>query len=293
VKDVPKVVVGSRAEAKAVRAAAQNAQREAALAVKTAEKLARTRARSKPSLASTASGSVVVWGTFDIAAVICALTMLIAVKEAALGSALLAAMPAAAQIASRAAVLGLFYMFLVAVLAALASRKGRTFVEAFGLRSGAVSASRVAGSAVLVGGLLVVTRTLALIWGATATAVGWNPPGTGELTDVFGAGGFGLVLTIAVVVLAGPFVEELVFRGLLLPALLERFGLWQSIVVCAAVFAMSHATAWTLVPALVLGVACGWLTARRGSLWSAIVLHSLYNAVIVAAAFWIAGQGAF
>jgi membrane protease YdiL (CAAX protease family) len=41
---------------------------------------------------------------------------------------------------------------------------------------------------------------------------------------------------------------------------------------------------------LVLGVALGWLAWRQRSVWPAIALHSLYNAVAVAAAFYTRGS---
>jgi membrane protease YdiL (CAAX protease family)/Fe-S-cluster-containing hydrogenase component 2 len=290
--DVPKVVVGSRAEAKAVRAAAATAlkEREAAAksATKSAEK-ARTQATVAAKAPVAATGGVVHWSIVDAAWALGLLFVLVVAKEAVLSSRAMSVMPPAGQIAGRAVVLVLFYAILAAGLAVLANRHGSRLLRAFGLvgaeRS---SAGDTVVSAVLVVLLLFATRLFSTGWGALAQLVGWAPPGSGELTAVFGMGGFGLLLSVAVVVVAAPLIEELVFRGIVLRASLDRLDVWPAIALSAALFALSHATAWTFVPTLVLGLSAGWLTTRRGSLWPAIALHGLYNGVVVAVAYWLA-----
>jgi membrane protease YdiL (CAAX protease family) len=93
------------------------------------------------------------------------------------------------------------------------------------------------------------------------------------------------------VVLVGPFVEELLFRGVLLTALDERFGGLVAVLLSAPIFAALHGSVWSFVPLLFLGVALGSLTLSRRSLWPAVVLHAAYNGVFVAAAFWVAARG--
>ena len=109
-----------------------------------------------------------------------------------------------------------------------------------------------------------------------------------EFTELFGMGGGGLLLAVLMVVLAGPFVEEIAFRGVVLGAAGPRWGMWPAIVASAALFAFAHVTAWMVVPTFVLGIALGWLAWTRGSVWPAIALHVLYNGVVVGAAFWLA-----
>lgn len=286
--DVPKVVVGSRAEAKAVRAAAVLAEKQRAAKAKAAEKN-RARAAFAPSAQTVAAG-VVHWSITDAAMAVSLLFVLIVAKEAVLGSQAMSLMPAAGQIASRAVVLGLFYALLAAGLAFLANRHGSRLLQAFGLAgAGTRNSAGHALSAALVVGLLVGTRLFSLAWGAFARVLGWAPPGSGELTTVFGVGGFGLFLSAVAVVIVGPLVEELVFRGVVLRAALDRVDFWPAIALSAGLFALSHATAWTLVPTFVLGLAAGWLALRTQSLWPPIALHALYNGVVVGLAYWIAG----
>lgn len=95
-----------------------------------------------------------------------------------------------------------------------------------------------------------------------------------------------LFLFAAAVVLA-PVVEEIMFRGVLLKALLRR-GEAFAIVVSSVVFAAVHlgglqqdrfwqAAAVTIPPILILGIGLAILTTKTGRLGPAIFLHSGWN----------------
>ncbi|MBE0475668.1 MAG: CPBP family intramembrane metalloprotease [Coriobacteriia bacterium] len=214
------------------------------------------------------------------------------VKDILLNAEWLREAPAATVVLLRVLVLAVFYAAQVAVLAHLAARRALSFGEAFRLRRGGAWRS-AAVSAGLVGALLVGTRAAATLYAALAHGLGFDPPGmrwNADLSRVFGAGLPGFALTVALVVLVGPLVEEVVFRGVILGAVSSRLGPWPAIVASALLFSVYHFTAWLLVPSFVLGVACGWLAARRPTLIPAVALHSLYNAVAVAAAFYVASR---
>ena len=118
-------------------------------------------------------------------------------------------------------------------------------------------------------------------------SMGWMQPHrlSSDLSSVFGSGGVGIALSAVVVALAAPFVEELAFRGVILPVLSRRMGMWGAILVSAAVYAAFHFSAWMFAPTMVLGIALGWLAITRRSLVPAIALHVLYNGAAVTAAF--------
>lgn len=229
-----------------------------------------------------------VWSLTDAVTILVVLVVSIIAKETVLASPAIAVMPDAGQIIARALASGAFYAVQLVALAFLASRHGMGLSSAFGLGRLGRSWSHRLGSAALVAGLFVVTRVLGLLWGALAQQAGWEPPVRTELTAVFGAGSVGLLLTVAMVVVATPFVEELIFRGVIMRALGCRWGKGVAIVGSAAVFAASHLSPWSFVPLMALGIAAGWLAWERTSLWPAIALHALYNGIVVAAAFWVA-----
>lgn len=98
-------------------------------------------------------------------------------------------------------------------------------------------------------------------------------------------------LALAVVVVTiGPLVEELLFRGVLLSALLRRLRPLAAVVLSALVFALAHLPdlhwLWYGLPDLaLLGIAFAWLRLRSGSLWPAILAHACNNLLVMAAMF--------
>jgi len=85
--------------------------------------------------------------------------------------------------------------------------------------------------------------------------------------------------TVAAVGFA-PFAEEYLFRGLLFRALDREWGGWQAVVGSAAFFAIYHQPfAW--LPVGLLGLANALLFKKTGRLAPAVVLHMVYNAVVL------------
>lgn len=207
-------------------------------------------------------------------------------KDALLGSSLVAAMPEDGRVLARVAVLLVFYAVQVGVLALFAHRRGSGLFAAFGLARVHASFRSWASSAGWVVLLLFATRIAAWVWGVIAQAIGIEPRTVdGGLTGLFGGGPAGLALSIALVVLIAPLVEEMLFRGVVLTAVGSRLGSGAALVISAALFGMYHFSLWMFVPTFLLGLACGYLAQHRGSLWPAVVLHALFNAVPVAIVF--------
>lgn len=229
----------------------------------------------------------VVWTPLEALAVAAVALATFLGKDAVLGSELVAAMPDEGRIMARVGVLVIFYAAQLAVLGFFAHKRGTSLFAAFGLtriRASIGSWFTAAGWVLL---LLLATRIGAWVWGVIAQAIGIAAPSASEagLAGVFGAGTAGLALTVMLVVLVAPIVEEMLFRGVLLSALGSRAGAGVALVGQAILFAAYHFSAWMFVPMLLLGLACGYLTQRRGSLWPAVVLHALFNAVPVALVF--------
>lgn len=98
-----------------------------------------------------------------------------------------------------------------------------------------------------------------------------------------------LLLAVLVTTL-GPLVEEVLFRGLLLSALLHRLGRGWAIALSALLFGLVHLPdlnyLWYAVPNLVLlGLALAWLRLRAASLWPAVLAHGINNLIAVLAWF--------
>jgi len=77
-----------------------------------------------------------------------------------------------------------------------------------------------------------------------------------------------------------PFAEEYLFRGLLFRALDREWGGWRAVVGSAAFFAIYHPPlSW--LPVSLLGAANALLFKKTGRLAPAVILHMVYNAVVL------------
>jgi predicted Abi (CAAX) family protease len=130
--------------------------------------------------------------------------------------------------------------------------------------------------AAMVGAVALVVELAIGLWG------GFLRPTPGDWSV--------LPMALALAVLVPSLGEEVVFRGLLTPGREEVGDPWRAVLPSTAVFVLWHVfEALTFMPqaapvflradflatTAVLGLACGWLRWRTGSLWPAVLLHWL------------------
>ncbi len=100
--------------------------------------------------------------------------------------------------------------------------------------------------------------------------------------DEIGTVPWQLALTVFSLVVLAPLGEELLFRGLLLRALVRRLRFWPSALITSLVFAAAHVDSYVLWPraiALVLtGLVLAWLYRWRGY-WASVTAHATVNTV--------------
>jgi membrane protease YdiL (CAAX protease family) len=91
----------------------------------------------------------------------------------------------------------------------------------------------------------------------------------------------GVRVSLAVMAVGfAPFAEEYLFRGLLFRALDREWGGWRAVVGSAAFFAIYHSPlAW--LPVALLGATNALIFKKTGRLAPAVVLHMVYNAVVI------------
>ncbi len=85
-----------------------------------------------------------------------------------------------------------------------------------------------------------------------------------------------ILLEIAVVAVLVPFMEELVFRGVILSSL-RKYGIGFSIVASGLVFGLAHLDVSSVVFATIAGLVFGFLYAKTNNLWLTILIHGLNN----------------
>lgn len=85
-----------------------------------------------------------------------------------------------------------------------------------------------------------------------------------------------------------PFVEEVFFRGFVFSGLQKRWGWEMAAVISAGLFALAHVVPTSVVPIFILGLIFAYLYRVSGSIWPAIFMHMLTNAVALSAAYAVA-----
>lgn len=83
------------------------------------------------------------------------------------------------------------------------------------------------------------------------------------------------------------FVEELLFRGILMEKLIKVSGKPHfGVIVSALLFAALHMQAWNLLPMIALGVMLGYLYYFSKDIRYSMLLHFLYNGIQITAMFF-------
>ena len=112
-----------------------------------------------------------------------------------------------------------------------------------------------------------------------------------NVEDISRHASWNLRLPLAIVIVTvGPLVEELMFRGVLLSALMDRLSTGVSVAICAVLFGVVHLAGldfkWYALPNLILlAAALCWLRLKSASLWPAVIAHGVYNLFALVALF--------
>jgi membrane protease YdiL (CAAX protease family) len=131
-----------------------------------------------------------------------------------------------------------------------------------------------------------VPSTIVLVLIVLATT-GFNSPNAAgrEINGTTPEGTAGWVITVLFLVVGAPFVEELLFRGLIQGAFTRRLGATPAIFVTALIFCFAHvlnegpvAPFVLFPPALILG----YLKHRSGRLAPGMVAHATFNGLAFA-----------
>ncbi len=91
----------------------------------------------------------------------------------------------------------------------------------------------------------------------------------------------GGLISVLMVCLVAPMVEEMLFRGVILRSFLRQYRRWPAICGTALLFGLTHMNIYQGVAAFITGTLMGWLYERTHSLWPCILLHAAYNAAVM------------
>jgi hypothetical protein len=101
----------------------------------------------------------------------------------------------------------------------------------------------------------------------------------------------GLAAGLLLIGVLVPFVEELLFRGMLYPLLRRRAPAAVAIMANAAIFAAIHLIP-VLIPGLfVVGLCLAFLRERSGSIWPGVLYHAMQNSLAMLAIYVALNMG--
>jgi membrane protease YdiL (CAAX protease family) len=98
-----------------------------------------------------------------------------------------------------------------------------------------------------------------------------------------------LILSLLLLSILAPLVEELVFRGLLYGWITGRWGSMVGLVVSSLAFALAHWEPAHVILVLPLGFLFGWLRRRTDSLLPSLFSHIVNNGFALLAAVYLPG----
>lgn len=130
---------------------------------------------------------------------------------------------------------------------------------------------------------LMLAAGPALALALSALGVFLRAPQDGSQIEVLIKSRASLAAIILFGVVLAPIVEEMLFRGFLLPLLVRSMGPLLGILFTAVPFALLHGVQnhWAWQPVLLIGIAgiaFGYVRYRTGSTTAAFLMHSAYNA---------------
>ena len=84
-------------------------------------------------------------------------------------------------------------------------------------------------------------------------------------------------LAFIILAVAAPVLEETLFRGIILKALLKKYTPYKAIVISAVVFGVFHMNPWQFLYAFILGLWLGYIYWKTRTLFYPVLIHFIAN----------------
>lgn len=161
-------------------------------------------------------------------------------------------------------------------------------VRKYGVRWEVLGFRSFRGSALGIGcGLLIGAYIFTIIYAAVIVDTFGEELGNdiSEITEDISSPGMVMTALIIGSVIVAPFVEETFFRGFLFTAFRQRYGWKKGALITAALFSIVHLNLLAIPTLFLLGFALAFLYHRSESLWPPMIMHGLWNGVVIGFSF--------
>ena len=119
------------------------------------------------------------------------------------------------------------------------------------------------------------------IYSGIITAMGLDSLKPSPIPEDILGHGLSRLLNTLIIVVWGPFTEEVFFRGFMLAALVPSFGVIRAVIISSAIFAAAHFTLGVMIPLFVTGMLLSWLYLKTRSIWPPLAAHAAQNLIAV------------
>lgn len=168
------------------------------------------------------------------------------------------------------------YVVQVGVVIYAAHKLGTRFGPAVGL----VPVRNAGAWALAAMGLAIAVRLLSGVYAVVLQQLNVQLPGENiDVTQLLPGGPVGWVAAFLLLVVVAPFAEEVVFRGVLLSSMRDRWGSGWAVVGSSLLFAAVHVNPYVALPIFVLALGLGYLFLRSRSIWVSMACHATFNAI--------------
>ena len=177
-----------------------------------------------------------------------------------------------------ALVLFLLQILMVGTVWLLAVKWRGASLSSLGLGTGGLRWPKIAGWAALALGISIVAG---LIYQVVVTGLGIESLEPSPVPERLLGEGVLRAFTVGILVVVGPAAEEIFFRGFLLSAFVQGFGVLPGLIMASAIFAVAHGDLTVLLPTFASGAILSWLYLRTRSIWPGFLAHAGQNSIAV------------
>ncbi|MFC4563395.1 CPBP family intramembrane glutamic endopeptidase [Nocardiopsis mangrovi] len=131
----------------------------------------------------------------------------------------------------------------------------------------------------VLGGLVALVVKFVVVSAITMLTDFGDTDPQGVYYDAAGGGTLAALLTLLFLAVLTPIGEEFLFRGVIANALL-RYGPVIGVLGSSVIFAVAHGINIILPVAILVGIIAAELMRRSGSIWPAVAVHAVNNAVL-------------
>ena len=177
-----------------------------------------------------------------------------------------------------ALVLFLLQILMVGTVWLLAVKWRGASLSSLGLGTSGLRWPKIVGWAALALGISIVAG---LIYQVVVTGLGIESLEPSPVPERLLGEGVLRAFTVGILVVVGPAAEEIFFRGFLLSAFVQGFGVLPGLIMASAIFAVAHGDLTVLLPTFASGAILSWLYLRTRSIWPGFLAHAGQNSIAV------------